>query len=160
VSSVVKKRKQLLLDTVTCLKTFQCDNGVCKCPPETYDMKKECIKKSPSTYYSISDCNCYDTLVMQLPAVMDSSIFGQPISLYFDWRAPHRTYFDRYRQSSTGDTFWMFEFYAPRCQIKGMAAFPEIFGKISPSRDSIFATIYWHTDNVTIVDTCQKVFVR
>jgi hypothetical protein len=147
-------------DNVTCLKTFQCDNGICKCPPETYDIKNECVLKSMSTYYSISDCNCYDTLIMKLPAVIDSSNFMQPIQFYFNWRTSFKTVMDRYRRYNTGDTFWTFGFDAPRCQINGASAFPEIFGKISPSRDSIFATIYWHTDNVTIVDTCQKVFVR
>lgn len=149
-------------DNVVCLRTFKCEEGICKCPAETYNIGKECVTKASNTYYSISDCACYDTLVLRMPLTIDTNAlmdakFQFSFKTLFSVEA-HTIH--RYKQQKEGDTFWIFGADLPRCPINGRNVFPEIFGKVSPSRDTISTTIYWHIDNATIVDTCRKIFVR
>jgi hypothetical protein len=152
-------------DNVTCGYSFECNQGVCKCPPNTIDIKKECVKRASDVYYSISDCACYDTLVMIMPLmplkVGANNIPTAKLMVTFETMSrenPHTI--NRYIESNQGDTFWIFGDLLPRCKINGVRVFPEILGRYTPAKDTIFTTIYWHADNVTVVDTCEKVFVR
>ena len=60
-------------DSVVCLRTFKCEKGICKSPADTYNIGKECVTKTSNTYYSISDCACFDTLVLKLPTTIDTN---------------------------------------------------------------------------------------
>jgi hypothetical protein len=67
---------------------------------------------------------------------------------------------ERYTKQPDGDTFWMYDPFLPQCQINGVSAFPEILGKYSVNKDTIYATIYWHKSYTVVIDSCKKIFVR
>lgn len=172
--------KKAPCDVITCKERQVCDNGICKCDSESYNMGNWCYPKiygNNLVFYGIStNCRCFDTSVLMIeaePRIEFTSTNPEQLSIGLtaifseNEKGGYKRVSADYFKKPDGDSLYLTYDYLwnVKCPINNGSQIvaPIVMGKFNKSKDTLSLKIKWYGSQAGIpilVDSCTKKYAR